>query len=114
MITVRERLTKARDLMAKGFCKGSLALDKDGYATEPGAPDAARHCILGALLGASPQDGRRLYLEVAPLIVQQLPAKWRSEIQPDMCTIVGYNNANATTQADMVSLLDKTIAALPA
>lgn len=111
MISHLERLTKARELMAVGFCKGQLALDKDGFYTTPGGPDAVRHCILGALIGAG-DNPRFTHGEIAPLLTKHLPKRWRTMDFPhkaDMCTLVGYNNASQTTQQDMLNLLDNAI-----
>lgn len=115
MDVARARLTKARDLLAKGYCKDILAQDKRGRSVAANSPVAAQWCVLGALMAADsgelivPQDA------IADLIAPHLSAEWRARATKygAMSTLVDYNNAHATTQSDMVALLDKTIAALP-
>lgn len=110
----RDRLIGARDRLAKGFCKNVLALDAFGKQIDSRSQDARQWCVLGALISSSLDVPQPLeHDEVARRILPHLPEEWRHKALNPMATLVYYNNDPATTQADIVWLLDKTIAALP-
>ena len=103
-----QELIKARDLLAKGFCKDNLACDAEGKAIGYEDPKAAQFCILGAMLIAS--DDNVNYDKVVPLLASQLPQPW-VEMHPNwqMSALIAFNNHWETTQADIVALFDRAI-----
>lgn len=114
---MREQLTKARDLLVRCFCKDFMARDAKGNAAAYDSTKAVQWCVLGALCRAEVvTQSSCSHSDIAERMMSHLPEAWRRRYSApsyDMHALVDYNNDPATTQADMVGLLDKTIAALP-
>ncbi len=50
-------IEKARELIAdeENWCRGYLAIDRNGFLTDPSSSEARKRCALGALIAAAHQ-----------------------------------------------------------
>lgn len=102
----KREIKVAGELLAQGFCKYNMAQTADGHLCDPTAPEAAKFCAWGALERATggPKGNIKPHIE---LLHAQLPKLYRRYYGEGLNAVVMYNNADLTTQADMVALFER-------
>jgi hypothetical protein len=110
MKTVKQVLIEARGLVEKGWCQGTFARTASGEEAHSISPDAHSHCALGAV--------RAVTLPAFPFIEARVAAREAlasflppAEDQDAQDQIVVFNDAPERTQADVLALFDRAIAA---
>lgn len=102
MVTVSAFLTEVRSLIQKGWCQNMAAQDQYGQMINSSDPLACAWCISGA------------YLHVMrchhPDVSAVGPAWSALKDQAPNGHVIHYNDNPNTTQADMLSLVDRAIA----
>ncbi len=84
----------------KGVCHG---VRTEGGVLETGVSGADCHCLIGALAVATEHEPSHLWLEAKTALAWQLPRGVAERL-------VEFNDHPRTTHADVLALLDKTIA----
>jgi hypothetical protein len=107
--TAAEVLRAARALIAEPerWCKGNFATLPDGTGVGPRDPQAIAFCIRGVItrtcaVGVS-RDARK---EAESLLRDCLPAEFYGRLS-------AFNDAGATSHADVLALIDTALAATP-
>lgn len=100
---LRDLLVRARELIAQGWCQADLATNSRGTACDYRSPNAARFCVVGALLRASRPDGRILHQRAIDHLRAVLG------ISP-----IRFNDLPTATQGDVLQLFDDAIAEIDA
>lgn len=111
-LTSCDVLHGARALVAKGHCKGAF-YKKEGKAVETVA-EADQFCIMGAIYHAAEANcfwPTNLTLRVRKLVETQLTKQLSPDDPNRLACLVWWNDETARTQAEVVALLDNTIAA---
>ena len=98
-----DMLREGRERVARGWTQGTYARDRDGRKAYAWAPEACAWCALGAMrvsghFGAE-YDAARALLE---------------RFTPAALAVSSFNDASTTTQADVLALYDRAIAAAEA
>ena len=106
-MTTKQILVKARALIERGWTQNTAARNADGDHVAATSRHACRWCATGALY----------------VVYESIP-EWREDPKPaeardlvraaipnrnDYETIVGFNDADNTTQADVLAVFDKAI-----
>ena len=110
----KDLLVRTRALLADldHWTKSSWALDKEGRDRSPTDPEAVCWCLAGALKKECPEGGMRDYRgaheALSRIIIEQCWAGW-TETEA-LSRVFDYNDASATTHADVLDLLDRAIA----
>jgi len=92
--------TKARDLVAKGWCQGFMARDKDGHMCDVGGPQAASFCLLGSLRRIGAIDcNNKIPDDMDHVMMTSLGA----------FNYVTWNDHPRRTQAEVVNFFDRCI-----
>lgn len=96
-----EALKLVREKLAAGWTQHVYARDKFGVECGSTDPRAESHCIYGAIdsLQMNDPDKRR-----------ELSALFTAEVPLEYSGLTLFNDARTTTQADVLNLIDRTIA----
>lgn len=98
-MTPVEILTAARDLVARGWCQGTMARTRHGCPTAWTLPDAASFCSVGAVQAAAgASEGESVY-EAFEFFADVI----------DRARIPKWNDAPGRTQAEVVAAFDRAI-----
>lgn len=102
LATPETLLRNARRYVKDGWAQGSFARDADGKIVNRTDASACRWCVLGALLNAADglPGGHFVYSDA----VSRLQRATQSEIG-----LTRWNDADTTTQADVLAAFDKAI-----
>lgn len=97
-----DMLREGRDRVARGWAQGAYARDRDGRSVYAWTPEACAWCALGALrvsgdFGADYDAARAALEKFTPALA-----------------VAPFNDATTTTQADVLALFDRAIAAAEA
>lgn len=98
-MTTLEILRRGRERVAKGWCQYSLAQDANGkHILDTDAPEAVKWCALGA-----PGEGDNATVaDAKSRLLQFANTEWM---------LSAWNNLPERTQAEVVSVFEKAIAA---
>ena len=107
-MTTKEVLVKARALIAKGWTQGVFARDKNGWRVKPNDLRACQWCATGALLSAA-KIPHNLYGGEEIVKINRILNPIIS-YYGDYEGIGTFNDAEETTQADVLDVFDKAIA----
>lgn len=105
MKSLAEVLRAARERVAEGWTQGAMARDERGEETEPTESEAVCYCALGAL--ESIDRGSR---SVGAFVLRLALPRFVLGCAPDSM-VANFNDDPATTQADVLALFDRAIAA---
>jgi hypothetical protein len=98
-------LTRARELIEKGYCKGLYAVNKKGRTVSVSSRAACAWCLEGAAYQAEIEHAvTRGHPQLIPLLESHLPQEHRGK------TVSAWNDEPTTTQSDVLALLDRAIA----
>lgn len=105
-----DAMLAARTRIAQGWCQGTEAITQAGTPCEADDPKAVAFCIFGAVLAQlHPDAPTSEATKVLDLFAQFVPSD-RDALLGLGADVVGFNDDPATTQADMLALVDKAIA----
>ena len=93
-----ELLDNAIDLLRKGWCKGELAKDMNGFVTFPEASYACSFCLAGSIMGA----GRQLKTEEVDHLLGQVARSC-----PDG-SLVKFNDDIAESVEEVIGIIEQT------
>lgn len=102
-MSMAEVLVEARAKIAQGWCQGASARDGYGNNVDPDAPTATCWCLFGAIISTN----KVLYTNVYK-VYDQMSAVEGCEVGPQ------WNDVTGRTQAEVVAMLDRTIAVVEA
>lgn len=77
MSDVRQVLLRAAELVGRGWCQGTYALDAEGRQVDPTQPEAVAWCVAGAMIRAAFElapniaDAQSLYSEAYARFIGQ-------------------------------------------
>lgn len=95
MNKVEKSLTKARELVKKGWCQDTYARDAKGNGVDYESRRAVSFCLTGAMFRARvPDEGFTIVRKLIPY---------------DGYSPVDFNDHHLTTKRDVVSVLTKAI-----
>lgn len=100
-----ESLRTGRERVARGWTQGLYAIDLNGDKVDPTSEAASCWCAVGAI----PRfvRGEHVHGEAVAALGWAIPV--------NQCVdVVGFNDLPTTTQADILALFDRAIAALEA
>lgn len=104
MSATRDCLITARELLARGWCQRRYAVNAEGTFVSSLDPDAVAWCAIGAITRASCASDAPLSMPPAVDIIRELIAAETMDIEH-------WNDAPGRTQADVLALFDRAIAA---
>lgn len=113
-MVVLMHLKAARELLAKGWTKGSFARNKDNNCTLVDMPDACKWCALGAIYAPVNESARWRQGQPHPLVTAAI-REVESTLRQRGCDrdIVRFNDAQ-TSAEPVLEVFDETIARLEA
>lgn len=96
-------IVNARDKLAKGFCKGHIALDMDGREVMATSPHAVAYCAVGALWAAvlELKTTAGLFHTVIRAVEKEIGKAY------DPMGLVTWNNEPERTQEEVVSVFTR-------
>lgn len=103
-MTTLEILRRGRERVAKGWCQKAQARDADGFSSNADSPSAAQWCAIGAIVDEADESGARLEAQRA-----LRGALGRSRLT--YYAVVEWNDTPGRTQAEVITLFEKAIAA---
>lgn len=98
MMTTKERLIAARDLVAKGWTQGVYARDANDRYTPYGGPNACKFCASGAVAHVT-DIFLQSFEDALTLLKRAIDGK----------AVVPWNDASERTQAEVVAAFDRAI-----
>jgi hypothetical protein len=99
-------LKGAKELVAKGWCQGTRAMDKDGQRVDPKDPNAVRWCLLGSVAAVSPRMVEEIY---ASVVLQEVARGMAGRWGLHSLNYISYNDDESRTHEDVLEFLDKAI-----
>lgn len=101
-------VSKAIELLEKGWCQRAFAKDQDGNQVPVDSPDACTFCTLGALIRA----GLEINPDTTTVSIHQLAFYEITDAlraHTDSHSIAGFNDLAWTKKDDVISLLKRIL-----
>lgn len=105
MSAVLEALRAGRERVARGWTQGAFARNQKGSSVAEANPSAICFCALGAIYA-----DRRAPYSLAFDALSRAVESPKANVPPH-CVVGYFNDDPATTQADVLALYDRAIAA---